>query len=50
MDAGYSPPWDVSVYDNASFDAVKDLPTAAAAEQLAASVAKVNSPIVSVAK
>jgi len=45
-DAGYSPLWLVNVYDNADFDVVSDLPSAMAADQLAAGVATVNCPIV----
>ncbi|MEK7423233.1 MAG: hypothetical protein AAB131_05265 [Actinomycetota bacterium] len=47
-DAGYSPLWDVQVYDNADFDAVADLPSAANANILAPSAATVNCPLVSV--
>ena len=45
-DAGYSPLWAVSVYDNADFDVVQDLPTAQAATILAPGVALVNCPVV----
>jgi len=44
----YSPLWSVSVYDNANFDAVKDLATLGKAKVLASNVANVNCPIVSV--
>jgi hypothetical protein len=44
----YSPLWSVSVYDNANFDAVKDLATLGKAKLLANNVATVNCPIVSV--
>ena len=47
-DAGYSPLWLVSVLDNAAFDSVTDLASAAAATVLGAGVATVNCPIVSV--
>jgi len=47
-DAGYSPLWDVNVYDNADFDAVSDLDSALDAEVLAAGAAHVNCPVVSV--
>ena len=47
-DAGYSPLWDVQVYDNADFDAVADLQSAANATILAPSAATVNCPLVSV--
>ena len=45
-DAGYSPLWQVSVYDNASFDHVRDLATLRDAKVLAANVATVNCPVV----
>ncbi len=45
---GYSPFWDVDVYDNADFDMVMDWTTAMQATLLASGVAKVNCPIVSV--
>lgn len=45
-DAGYSPLWQVSVYDNAAFDQVHDLATVQQAKILAANVAAVNCPIV----
>lgn len=47
-DDGYSPLWLVNVYDNADFDDVSDLDSALEAEQLAAGVATVNCPVVSV--
>jgi hypothetical protein len=45
-DAGYSPLWQVSVYDNTSFDHVRDLATLHDAKVLAANVATVNCPVV----
>ncbi|MGD8496205.1 MAG: hypothetical protein PVF05_08420 [Gemmatimonadales bacterium] len=45
-DAGYSPLWFVSVYDNADFGEVHDLPSALRANILARGVALVNCPIV----
>jgi hypothetical protein len=45
-DAGYSPLWQVSVYDNAGFDQVHDLATLHQAKVLAANVANVNCPVV----
>jgi hypothetical protein len=45
-DAGYSPLWQVSVYDNANFDAVRDLATLGRAKVLAPNVATVNCPVV----
>ena len=47
-DDDYSPLWLVSVYHNADFDAVSDLASAEAANILAAGVAAVNCPVVSV--
>ena len=47
-DNDYSPLWLVSVYDNADFDAVSDLASAESANILAAAVATVNCPVVSV--
>jgi hypothetical protein len=47
-DAGYSPLWDVDVYDNADFNMVYDWTTAMNANQLASGVALVNCPVVSV--
>lgn len=49
-DAAYSPLWLVSVYDNADFDAVRDLDTASKAKLLAAGAAIVNCPIVVVGR
>ena len=46
-DPGYSPLWDVSVYDNTDFAMVSNLATARAAHRLADGVAMVNCPIVS---
>jgi hypothetical protein len=45
-DAGYSPLWDVSVYDNTAFGSVHDLESATKAPLLAEGVALVNCPIV----
>ncbi len=45
-DPGYSPLWDVDVYDNASFNSVHDLASAQAAPILALGVALVNCPVV----
>jgi hypothetical protein len=45
-DAGYSPLWLVSVYDNADFPAVHDLDTVVKAKILGPGVATVNCPIV----
>lgn len=47
-DAGYSPLWSVVVYDNADWPAVHDLASVGKAKVLAAGVANVNCPIVSV--
>jgi hypothetical protein len=47
-DPGYSPLWQVSVYDNANFADVHDLASIAHAKVLAANVATVNCPIVTV--
>ncbi|MCB9681612.1 MAG: hypothetical protein H6733_09095 [Alphaproteobacteria bacterium] len=47
-DAGYSPLWSVNVYDNAAFDDVDDLSSAAMAAQLGMGVATVNCPVVAV--
>lgn len=44
--AGYSPLWDVDVYDNADFDMVMDWPSASSANILGMGVATVNCPIV----
>ena len=46
-DAGYSPLWAVSIYDDAAFASVSNLATATAAAHLAAGPL-VNCPIVSV--
>ncbi len=43
---GYSPLWDVDVYDNADFDMVMDWTSASNANILATGVATVNCPIV----
>ena len=48
-DAGYSPLWSVSIYDNANFATVRDLATASAATILGPHVMNVNCPLVSVA-
>ena len=48
-DAGYSPLWSVVVYDNADWSTVHDLASVTKAKVLAAGVADVNCPIVSVA-
>ena len=45
-DAGYSPLWLVSIYDNADFPLVRDRATALKAKVLAAGAATVNCPIV----
>ena len=45
-DAGYSPLWSVAVYDNAAFDAVRDLESLRKAKVLASNVATVNCPVV----
>jgi len=45
-DAGYSPLWNVNIYDNTDFDAVMDLSTAQNANILATGAATVNCPIV----
>lgn len=44
-DAGYSPLWSVSVYDNADFDVVADLASIDSATVLASSVMAVNCPL-----
>lgn len=46
--AGYSPLWDVDVYDNTDFDMVHDWSSALMANILGMGVATVNCPIVSV--
>jgi beta-glucanase (GH16 family) len=48
-DSLYSPMWWVSAYDNADFDNVYNLETAQAAHIIAAGIADVNCPVVSVA-
>ncbi len=45
-DAGYSPLWYVSAYDNAEFDSVDDLASAQAATSAGSGLATVNCPIV----
>ncbi len=47
-DTGYSPLWNVNVYNNSDFGSVSDLDSATAAEILAMSVTNVNCPIVEV--
>ena len=47
-DDGYSPLWFVNIYDNAEFEAVKNLETAQDAERLVTGAANVNCPVVSV--
>lgn len=47
-DAGYSPLWQVNIYDNADFETVTDLGSATNATILASGAANVNCPIVSV--
>lgn len=47
-DDGYSPLWDVHVYDNADFEAVTDLESATDATLLESSAAHVNCPVVAV--
>lgn len=49
-DAGYSPLWDVQIYDNTMFDDVNDLTDARTVSVLAMDAAIVNCPIVSVQK
>jgi len=44
-DETYSPLWSVNVYDNADFEAVSDLASAADANVLATGVARVNCPV-----
>lgn len=44
-DEAYSPLWSVNVYDNADFEAVSDLSSAADANVLATGVATVNCPV-----
>lgn len=45
-DFGYSPLWEVSVYDNTAFSSVHDLDSVLRAPRLANKVAEVNCPIV----
>ncbi|MDX1579165.1 MAG: hypothetical protein R3266_11810, partial [Gemmatimonadota bacterium] len=45
-DAGYSPLWQVSVYDNAAFERVRNLRSLGVAKILASGVALVNCPVV----
>ena len=45
-DAGYSPLWSVSPYDNADFEEVRDLASVTTAAILARDVATVNCPVV----
>lgn len=45
---GYSPLWDVDVYDNADFNSVNNYATALSANLLATGVALVNCPVISV--
>lgn len=45
-DPAYSPLWQVTVYDNADFDAVSDLESAAGANILASGAGTVNCPLV----
>ncbi|WP_188935068.1 hypothetical protein [Puia dinghuensis] len=47
-DAGYSPLWAVTVYDNNSFGSVKDLPSATAAPVLVPFAGNVNCPVVNI--
>ena len=47
-DAGYSPLWQVTIYDNADFENVTDIDSARNATILATDAANVNCPIVSV--
>jgi len=47
-DTGYSPLWDVNIYDNAEFGDVSDLESALEADILESSAAQVNCPVVSV--
>jgi hypothetical protein len=46
-DPGYSPLWDVDVYDNADFDSVQDWDSATMATVVALGAAVVNCPVVS---
>ena len=47
-DTGYSPLWDVNIYDNSEFDMIDNLSTASSATILAPDAAIVNCPVVSV--
>lgn len=47
-DAGYSPLWNVTAYDNRDFDGVRDLATAEQATRLPGMTRAMNCPIVSV--
>ena len=47
-DTGYSPLWDVNIYDNAEFDMIGNLSNANSATILAPDAAIVNCPVVSV--
>lgn len=47
-DEGYSPLWDVNIYDNAAFESVSDVESALDAELRQSSAAHVNCPVVSV--
>jgi hypothetical protein len=47
-DAGYSPLWGVSPYDNADFEAVDNLASMDTATVLARGLANVNCPVVEV--
>ena len=47
-DSGYSPLWDVNIYDNTDFNMVSNLANAASASILAPDAAIVNCPVVSV--
>ncbi len=46
-DTGYSPLWDVNIYDNADFNSVHNLASALSAKILAQDAAHVNCPVVS---
>jgi hypothetical protein len=48
-EAGYSPLWSVSVYDQSAFDRVRDLDGVLPADVLAEGVANVNCPVVEIA-
>ncbi|MCA9728621.1 MAG: hypothetical protein KC729_13110 [Candidatus Eisenbacteria bacterium] len=47
---GYSPLWDVDIYDNADFDGVHDWTSATMANVLATGAAVVNCPVVTVSR